>query len=146
MLPTQEKCCPFGCKTKQHPLGFGYVSQDYWFWNSYRAESHRCRHPFPHWYNSRHIVSNRKHFYPWHVYSLFFSSFIWLYTNPISPYRGYMPPEYITNGTLSKKHDVYGFGVTLLEVINGMSRSKRASSQCSIQWVSECWPFELVTR
>ncbi|KAJ1256931.1 hypothetical protein BS78_K259300 [Paspalum vaginatum] len=50
---------------------------------------------------------------------------------------GYMPPEYITDGTLSKKHDVYGFGVTLLEVISGMSRFKRASGQASVQWAWE---------
>ncbi|CAL5020460.1 unnamed protein product [Urochloa decumbens] len=47
---------------------------------------------------------------------------------------GYMPPEYITDGTLSKKQDVYGFGVTLLEIISGMSRFKSASGQASIQW------------
>ncbi|CAN6363658.1 unnamed protein product [Urochloa humidicola] len=47
---------------------------------------------------------------------------------------GYMPPEYITDGTLSKKQDVYGFGVTLLEVISSMSRFKSASGQASIQW------------
>ncbi|CAL4986081.1 unnamed protein product [Urochloa decumbens] len=47
---------------------------------------------------------------------------------------GYMPPEYITDGALSKKQDVYGFGVTLLEIISGMSRFKSASGQASIQW------------
>ncbi|CAL4986084.1 unnamed protein product [Urochloa decumbens] len=51
---------------------------------------------------------------------------------------GYMPPEYITDGTLSKKHDVYGFGVTLLEVISGMSRFKRASGQAAIEWAWNC--------
>ncbi|KAF8738585.1 hypothetical protein HU200_013958 [Digitaria exilis] len=47
---------------------------------------------------------------------------------------GYMPPEYVTDGILSNKHDVYGFGVTLLDVISGMSRSKGASGQASIAW------------
>ncbi|CAO2146363.1 unnamed protein product [Urochloa humidicola] len=47
---------------------------------------------------------------------------------------GYMPPEYITDGTLSKKHDVYGFGVTLLEVISAMSRYERATAQAAIEW------------
>jgi len=50
---------------------------------------------------------------------------------------GYMPPEYIMDGTLSKKNDVYGFGVTILEVISSMSRFKRASGQASIEWAWE---------
>ncbi|CAL5020461.1 unnamed protein product [Urochloa decumbens] len=49
---------------------------------------------------------------------------------------GYMPPEYITDGTLSKKQDVYGFGVTLLEVISGMLGFKRASGQAAIESIS----------
>ncbi|CAN6373424.1 unnamed protein product [Urochloa humidicola] len=52
---------------------------------------------------------------------------------------GYMPPEYITDGTLSKKHDVYGFGVTLLEVISAMSRYERASGQAAIEWAWNAW-------
>jgi hypothetical protein len=48
-----------------------------------------------------------------------------------------MPPEYITDGILSRKHDVYAFGVTLLETISGMSRFKQASGQASIEWVSK---------
>lgn len=48
-----------------------------------------------------------------------------------------MPPEYVTDGILSNKHDVYGFGVTLLDVISGMSRSKGASGQASIAWVGK---------
>ncbi|CAO2145017.1 unnamed protein product, partial [Urochloa humidicola] len=39
-----------------------------------------------------------------------------------------------TDGTLSKKHDVYGFGVTLLEVISAMSRYERATGQAAIEW------------
>lgn len=48
-----------------------------------------------------------------------------------------MPPEYITDGTLSKKHDVYGFGVTLLDMVSDMSRSGRTTGQASIEWVSK---------
>ena len=48
-----------------------------------------------------------------------------------------MPPEYIIEGTVSLKNDVYGFGVTLLETISGMSESGRgARHQASIEWVS----------
>uniref|UniRef100_A0A0E0RFJ1 Protein kinase domain-containing protein n=2 Tax=Oryza rufipogon TaxID=4529 RepID=A0A0E0RFJ1_ORYRU len=48
---------------------------------------------------------------------------------------GYMPPEYIVEGVISVKNDVYGFGVTLLETISGMSDSGRdARHQASIEW------------
>lgn len=48
---------------------------------------------------------------------------------------GYMPPEYIVEGIISLKNDVYGFGVTLLEIIGGMSESGRgARHQASIEW------------
>lgn len=48
---------------------------------------------------------------------------------------GYMPPEYIVEGVISVKNDVYGFGVTLLETISGMSDSERdARHQASIEW------------
>uniref|UniRef100_A0A0E0FAW0 Protein kinase domain-containing protein n=1 Tax=Oryza meridionalis TaxID=40149 RepID=A0A0E0FAW0_9ORYZ len=48
---------------------------------------------------------------------------------------GYMPPEYIVEGVISVKNDVYGFGVTLLETISGMSKSGRDTRhQASIEW------------
>ncbi|BAH95599.1 Os12g0248000 [Oryza sativa Japonica Group] len=48
---------------------------------------------------------------------------------------GYMPPEYIVEGVISVKNDVYGFGVTLLQTISGMSYSGRdARHQASIEW------------
>ncbi|WVZ49889.1 hypothetical protein U9M48_001211 [Paspalum notatum var. saurae] len=37
---------------------------------------------------------------------------------------GYIPPEYIAEGILSAKNDVYSFGVTLLETIDSMCRFK----------------------
>ncbi|EEE53015.1 hypothetical protein OsJ_35720 [Oryza sativa Japonica Group] len=53
----------------------------------------------------------------------------------VSGTLGYMPPEYIIEGTVSLKNDVYGFGVTLLETISGMSESGRgARHQASIEW------------
>uniref|UniRef100_A0A0E0RFK5 Protein kinase domain-containing protein n=1 Tax=Oryza rufipogon TaxID=4529 RepID=A0A0E0RFK5_ORYRU len=48
---------------------------------------------------------------------------------------GYMPPEYIVEGVICVKNDVYGFGVTLLETISGMSKSGRDTRhQASIEW------------
>ncbi|CAO2145016.1 unnamed protein product [Urochloa humidicola] len=47
---------------------------------------------------------------------------------------GYMPPEYIMEGIVSKMYDVYSFGVTLLETISSMCRSEPARHQASIEW------------
>uniref|UniRef100_A0A0E0JK99 Protein kinase domain-containing protein n=1 Tax=Oryza punctata TaxID=4537 RepID=A0A0E0JK99_ORYPU len=33
--------------------------------------------------------------------------------------HGYMPPEYVHDGNLSVKYDVYSFGVLILEIISG---------------------------
>ncbi|WVZ49930.1 hypothetical protein U9M48_001245 [Paspalum notatum var. saurae] len=41
---------------------------------------------------------------------------------------GYAPPEYVADGIVSKKNDVYGFGVTLLQTVSSMYRSKRRFS------------------
>ena len=34
-------------------------------------------------------------------------------------YRGYMAPEYIAQGRLTEKVDVYSFGVLVLEIVSG---------------------------
>ncbi|KAJ1276689.1 hypothetical protein BS78_05G233900 [Paspalum vaginatum] len=48
---------------------------------------------------------------------------------------GYMPPEYILEGILSMKHDVYSFGVIILETISGMSKGDEpAQHHLSISW------------
>ncbi|TVU23632.1 hypothetical protein EJB05_26008, partial [Eragrostis curvula] len=57
-----------------------------------------------------------------------------IHDNNIAGTVGYMPPEYILEGTLSTKYDVYSFGVILLETINGMCRAQKAPHQASIQW------------
>jgi hypothetical protein len=48
-----------------------------------------------------------------------------------------MPPEYILEGILSIKYDVYSFGVTILETISSMCRSEPARHHASIPWVSK---------
>ncbi|CAL4990464.1 unnamed protein product [Urochloa decumbens] len=47
---------------------------------------------------------------------------------------GYMPPEYIMEGIVSKMYDVYSFGVILLECISSMCGSESAHHQASIKW------------
>lgn len=48
-----------------------------------------------------------------------------------------MPPEYIVEGILSTKYDVYSFGVILLETIGSMSRYDNFRRQASVEWVSQ---------
>ncbi|CAO1940201.1 unnamed protein product [Urochloa humidicola] len=50
---------------------------------------------------------------------------------------GYMPPEYILEGTLSTKYDVYSFGITLLETISSMCGPEPARHQDSVEWAWE---------
>ncbi|XP_021723546.1 putative cysteine-rich receptor-like protein kinase 35 isoform X2 [Chenopodium quinoa] len=41
-------------------------------------------------------------------------------TSKIVGTYGYVPPEYVKQGVYSRKHDVYSFGVLLLQIINGI--------------------------
>lgn len=52
--------------------------------------------------------------------------------------RGYLAPEYALLGQLTKKADVYSFGVLLLEIISGRSSSKAAFGEdmlILVEWV-----------
>lgn len=57
--------------------------------------------------------------------------------NCLAGTMGYMPPEYIMEGTLSTKYDVYSFGVILLEIISSMCNLKPARRQASVEWAWE---------
>lgn len=51
---------------------------------------------------------------------------------------GYLAPEYALLGQLTKKADVYSFGVLMLEVISGSSSSKTAFGEellILVEWV-----------
>lgn len=59
--------------------------------------------------------------------------------NLICTCRGYLAPEYALLGKLTKKADVYSFGVLILEVISGRSSSKAAFGEdllILVEWVS----------
>lgn len=53
-------------------------------------------------------------------------------------YSGYLAPEYALLGQLTKKADVYSFGVLMLEVVSGSSSSKTAFGEelsILVEWV-----------
>ncbi|XP_042499860.1 cysteine-rich receptor-like protein kinase 2 [Macadamia integrifolia] len=62
---------------------------------------------------------------------------------------GYMAPEYITCGQLTKKVDVYSFGVLLLETVTGMQNSRNETSEysdslvTSVSFYTSSFPFPL---
>jgi serine/threonine protein kinase len=52
---------------------------------------------------------------------------------------GYIAPEYLMDGTLTEKSDVYGFGVVLLELLTGrlpIDMSLPLGSQSLVTWVT----------
>ncbi len=61
--------------------------------------------------------------------------------------RGYLAPEYALLRQLTKKVDVYSFGVLVLEIISGRSSSKSAFGMdllLLVEWVFLCslrFPF-----
>ncbi|XP_078152873.1 receptor-like serine/threonine-protein kinase SD1-8 isoform X1 [Carex rostrata] len=50
--------------------------------------------------------------------------------------RGYMPPEYLSEGVISVKSDVYSFGVLVLEIISG---KKNRGNQNLLAYAWELW-------
>lgn len=52
---------------------------------------------------------------------------------------GYLAPEYALLGQLTRKADVYSFGVLLLEIVSGRSSNKAAFEEellVLVEWVS----------
>lgn len=65
----------------------------------------------------------------------------------VHQFRRYTAPEYygnrrlkssMTKGESLMKKDVYGFGVTLLDILSSMCISEAARRQPSLEWVSYC--------
>lgn len=53
--------------------------------------------------------------------------------------RGYLAPEYALLGQLTKKADIYSFGVLLLEIVSGRSSSKAAFGEDLLVLVEWVW-------
>jgi serine/threonine protein kinase len=44
-------------------------------------------------------------------------------------FSGYMAPEYATRGCLTRKADIYSYGVVALEIVSGMSNTNSISNE-----------------
>ncbi|PPD96978.1 hypothetical protein GOBAR_DD06004 [Gossypium barbadense] len=59
---------------------------------------------------------------------------------------GYMAPEYLANGRLTEKADIYSFGVLLLEIVTGTQNNKGQYTDYSYSVVAIAWKhFQLGT-
>lgn len=52
---------------------------------------------------------------------IFFPSCLYLWESNFGVCRGYLAPEYAIRGQLTRKADIYSFGVLLLEIVCGRS-------------------------
>lgn len=61
--------------------------------------------------------------------------------------RGYLAPEYALLGQLTKKADVYSFGVLILEILSGRSSSKSTFGVdllVLVEWVGSAIAYSIV--
>lgn len=59
-------------------------------------------------------------------------------------FRGYLAPEYMLGGKLTKKADVFSFGVLILEIVSGRSSGKTSWGEIQkllLEWVSLYFPI-----
>lgn len=59
---------------------------------------------------------------------------------------GYMPPEYLDNGVISKKFDIFSMGVVMIKTISGLSgrsRTAEMSNQEFVDLVCNSWRLKL---
>jgi hypothetical protein len=67
-----------------------------------------------------------------------------LFTFLLNLPRAYIAPEYLAEGTVSKKKDVYAFGITLLEAV-GSIRMFKPPSECRLdEWVMHTCMMHMV--
>ncbi|RDY02927.1 Cold-responsive protein kinase 1, partial [Mucuna pruriens] len=55
---------------------------------------------------------------------------------------GYLAPEYALGGQLTKKADIYSFGVLILEIVSGRSSARRTNGEGSHKFLLE-WAWQL---
>ncbi|CAL0302633.1 unnamed protein product [Lupinus luteus] len=63
-------------------------------------------------------------------------------TTRVAGTEGYLAPEYALLGQLTKKADVYSFGVLMLEIISGKSSSKAAFGENLLVLVEWAWKLK----
>ncbi|KAK9053890.1 hypothetical protein SSX86_024965 [Deinandra increscens subsp. villosa] len=60
-------------------------------------------------------------------------------TSTVVGTRGYMPPEYLIDGVISTKIDVFGFGVLLLEIISSKMNYKSYDVEHPLNLIGLAW-------
>lgn len=59
----------------------------------------------------------------------------------------YLAPEYVENGIVSVRTDVYAFGIVLLQLISGrkvISEQEAGQNQSLLQWVDYSYEYILL--
>lgn len=59
----------------------------------------------------------------------------------------YLAPEYVENGLVSVRTDVYAFGIVLLQLISGrkvISEQEAGQNQSLLQWVDYSYEYILL--
>lgn len=56
-------------------------------------------------------------------YLAFLTDYLYLELNLVFYFRGYLAPEYAIRGQLTRKADIYSFGVLLIEIVSGRSNT-----------------------
>ncbi|KAI3924163.1 hypothetical protein MKX01_029698 [Papaver californicum] len=60
-------------------------------------------------------------------------------TRKVAGTFGYMSPEYVMEGKLSEKSDVFSFGVLLLEIVSGKRNSSLCNQELSLRLLGHAW-------
>lgn len=71
-----------------------------------------------------------------------FTHCVHIFANPLFDlFRGYLAPEYAIRGQVTRKADIYSFGVLLLEIVSGRSNTNRRLPTKEQYLLERVWTF-----